>query len=60
VLGSDNQRLRRVISLGSREIMESNELRYGVRLVDLEVNPLSEALLLWADVPGRAVVQAGR
>jgi hypothetical protein len=46
------QRLRRVISLGSREIREGDELRYGVRLVHLEVNPLSEALLLWADVPG--------
>jgi hypothetical protein len=48
------QRLRRVISLGSREIREGDELRYGVRLVHLEVNPLSEALLLWADVPGGA------
>jgi len=46
------QRLRRVISLGSRKIREGDELRYGVRLIDLEVNPLSEALLLWADVPG--------
>jgi hypothetical protein len=46
------QRLRRVISLGSREIRDGDELRYGVRLIDLEVNPLSEALLLWADVPG--------
>jgi hypothetical protein len=46
------QRLRRVISLGSRDIREGNELRYGVRLVNLDVNPLSEALLLWADVPG--------
>jgi len=46
------QRLRRVISLGSRTIREGDELRYGVRLVDLDVNPLSEALLLWADVPG--------
>jgi hypothetical protein len=46
------QRLRRVISLGSREIREGDELRYGVRLVNLDVNPLSEALLLWADVPG--------
>ena len=46
------QRLRRVISLGSRDIREGDELRYGVRLVGLEVNPLSEALLLWADVPG--------
>lgn len=51
------QRLRRVISLGSREIVENGELRYGVRLIDLEVNPLSEALLLWAEVPGNA---AGR
>jgi hypothetical protein len=46
------QRLQRVISLGSREIREGNELRYGVRLINLDVNPLSEALLLWADVPG--------
>ncbi|RZL06527.1 MAG: hypothetical protein EOO62_18715 [Hymenobacter sp.] len=45
------QRLRRVISLGSREVREGEELRYGVRLVNLDVNPLSEALLLWADVP---------
>ncbi|TDN39739.1 hypothetical protein E4631_09335 [Hymenobacter sp. UV11] len=47
------QRLRRVISLGSHEIVENNELRYGVRLVDLSVNPLSEALLLWAEMPGQ-------
>jgi hypothetical protein len=47
------QRLRRVISLGSREIRAGDELRYGVRLVSLHVNPLSEALLLWADGPGR-------
>ena len=46
------QRLRRVISLGSRAVRAGNELRYGVRLVNLDVNPLSEALLLWADVPG--------
>jgi hypothetical protein len=46
------QRLRRVISLGSREVREGKELRYGVRLVDLDVSPLSEALLLWAEVPG--------
>jgi hypothetical protein len=45
------QRLRRVISLGSRDIREGDELRYGVRLINLDVNPLSEALLLWADVP---------
>jgi hypothetical protein len=45
------QRLRRVISLGSRDIREGDELRYGVRLVNLDVNPLSETLLLWADVP---------
>lgn len=48
------QRLRRVIGLGSREIVENNELRYGVRLVELNVNPLSEALLLWAEAPGGA------
>jgi hypothetical protein len=56
------QRLRRVISLGSREIREGDELRYGVRLINLDVNPLSEALLLWADVPGQPylVGQPGR
>ncbi len=37
---------------GSCDIREGDELRYGVRLVQLDVNPLSEALLLWADVPG--------
>jgi hypothetical protein len=31
-----------------------------VRLVNLDVNPLSEALLLWADVPGGQLVPAGR
>lgn len=51
--GRNAQRLRRVVRLGSREVREGNELRYGVRLVDLAVNPLSEALLLWAEVPGR-------
>jgi hypothetical protein len=54
------QRLRRVISLGSRTIREGTELRYGVRLVNLDVNPLSEALLLWADVPGSAIARAGQ
>ncbi len=49
--GRNAQRLRRVIGLGSREIVENDELRYGVRLVELNVNPLSEALLLWAEVP---------
>ncbi|WP_223696416.1 hypothetical protein [Hymenobacter psoromatis] len=50
--GRNAQRLRRVIHLGSREIVENNELRYGVRFIDLDVSPLSEALLLWAEVPG--------
>ncbi len=50
--GRNAARLRRVISLGSREVLANNELRYGVRFIKLEVNPLSEALLLWADVPG--------
>ena len=52
--GRNAQRLRRVISLGSREIVENDELRYGARLIELNVNPLSEALLLWAEVPGGA------
>ena len=47
------QRLRRVISLGSREIVADSALHYGVRFVDFEASPLSEALLLWADVPAR-------
>lgn len=51
--GRNAQHLRRVISLGSREIVANDELRYGVRLVELNVNPLSEALL-WAEVPGGA------
>jgi hypothetical protein len=46
------QRLRRVISLGSREIVADSALNYGVRFIDFEASPLSEALLLWADVPG--------
>jgi hypothetical protein len=46
------QRLRRVISLGSREIVADSALRYGVRFIDFETSPLAEALLLWADVPG--------
>lgn len=52
--GRNAQRLRRVISLSNREIVANDELRYGVRLVGLNVNPLSEALLLWAGVPGGA------
>jgi hypothetical protein len=47
------QRLRRVISLGSREIVADSALHYGVRFIDFDVSPLSEALLLWADVPAR-------
>ncbi|MBF9238019.1 hypothetical protein I2I05_11500 [Hymenobacter sp. BT683] len=43
------QRLRRVISIGSREIEMTDELKYGVRLVDLPVSPLAEALLLHAE-----------
>mgnify|MGYP001590029652 CR=1 FL=1 len=45
-------RLRRVISLGSREISDGQEIRFEVRFIGLDVSPLSEALLLWADVPG--------
>ena len=40
------QRLRRVISFGSREIETPEEIHYGVRFVDLSVSPLAEALLL--------------
>jgi len=35
-----------VSSAFSRAIWEGDELRYGVRLANLDVNPLSEALLL--------------
>ena len=50
--GLNAARLRCVISLGSREIVAHGELRYGVWLIELNTSPLSEALLLWADVPG--------
>lgn len=43
------QRLRRVISFGSREVETPEELHYGVRFVDLSVSPLAEALLLHAE-----------
>jgi hypothetical protein len=43
------QRLRRVISFGSREVETPEELHYRVRFVDLSVSPLAEALLLHAE-----------
>ncbi|MDB5267103.1 MAG: hypothetical protein JWP58_143 [Hymenobacter sp.] len=43
------QRLRRVISFGSRELETPQEISYGVRFVDLSVSPLAEALLLNAE-----------
>ncbi|MBO2007657.1 hypothetical protein [Hymenobacter negativus] len=43
------QRLRRVISFGSREVTTPQELYYRVRFVDLSVSPLAEALLLHAE-----------
>ena len=43
------QRLRRVISFGSREVETPAEIRYNVRFVDLSVSPLAEALLLNAE-----------
>ena len=46
---SNAQRLRRVISFGSREVTTANELQYRVRFVDLSVSPLAEALLLHAE-----------
>lgn len=53
-------RLRRVISLGSREISDGQEIRFEVRFIGLDVSPLSEALLLWADVPGAAAAGPAR
>ena len=47
--GRNAQRLRRVISFGSREVITPTEIRYGVRFVDLSVSPLAEALLLHAE-----------
>ena len=47
------QRLRRVISFGSREIETPEEIHYGVRFVDLSVSPLAEALLLNAETMTR-------
>jgi hypothetical protein len=46
---SSAQRLRRVISIGSREIEADDALHYGVRFVDLPVSPMAEALLLHAE-----------
>lgn len=43
------QRLRRVISFGSREVTTPEEIHYGVRFVDLSVSPLAEALILHAE-----------
>lgn len=43
------QRIRRVISFGSREVETPQEVSYGVRFVDLSVSPLAEALLLNAE-----------
>jgi hypothetical protein len=43
------QRLRRVISFGSREIEVDETIHYGVRFVDLPVSPMAEALLLHAE-----------
>lgn len=43
------QRLRRVISFGSRTVETANETHYRVRFVDLPVSPLAEALLLHAE-----------
>jgi len=50
------QRLRRVVSVGSREVETPEELHYGVRFVDLPVSPLAEALVLHAETmtPWRA------
>ncbi|WP_210519421.1 hypothetical protein [Hymenobacter terricola] len=45
----NGQRLRRIISFGSREVETPNELHYRVRFVDLSVSPLAEALLLHAE-----------
>jgi len=42
-------RLRRLVALGSRTRETDTEISYGVRLVDLPVSPLAEALLLWAE-----------
>ncbi|GAB3226042.1 hypothetical protein GCM10027346_07900 [Hymenobacter seoulensis] len=43
------RRIQRIIGLGSREVTGNSETRYGVRLVELDVSPLAESLLLWAE-----------
>jgi hypothetical protein len=43
------QRLRRVISFGSREVATPQEMHYEVRFVNLPVSPLAEALILHAE-----------
>lgn len=41
------KQLRRLISFGSKTKISNNELKYATRFVDLRINPLSEALILY-------------
>ncbi|MCA0447734.1 MAG: hypothetical protein LCH54_16040 [Bacteroidetes bacterium] len=41
------KRLQRLISIGSKKIETENELKYETRFINLQINPLAEALLLY-------------
>lgn len=41
------KRLQRLIKFGSKKIETNNEIKYKTRFIDLKINPLSEALILY-------------
>ncbi|MGZ5243872.1 MAG: hypothetical protein ACXWW0_08255, partial [Bacteroidia bacterium] len=43
------KRLRRVISMGSKEVEAKNEIHYQTRFIDFEISPLAEALILFSE-----------
>ncbi len=43
------KRLRRVISLGSKEVENKDEIFYQTRFIDFEISPLAEALILFSE-----------
>lgn len=41
------KKLQRLIEIGSKRIINNNELKYETRYIDLQVSPLAESLLLY-------------
>lgn len=41
------KKLQRMIEIGSKKIINNNELKYETRCIDLQVSPLAESLLLY-------------